>query len=314
MKVLVSAGLLALLFLLLPWAEVRGAFLRLPLSAWCLVLAGFVAGHALGVIKWRVFVNAGQAALRGRDALQCYSAGLFANLCLPSIIGGDVLRAAMAAKFTRRPEAAFLGGVIDRITDMVAMVILVALGGIFSRAAIPGWGAHAVGVLLVLGALVTVIGAPLILRLPLARWPRRMRRPVGRSLVALRRLAGNPRAAATALSLSLTIQGSFVMLNRMLGQGIGIEVPLAVWFLVWPLAKIAALMPISLGGLAVREATLAALLAPFGVPFAVGVVCSLLWQTVLIAGGLLGGLTWLILSRTRHEPTGHSPAAAQRYA
>ena len=27
------------------------------------------------------------------DALRCYAAGLFANLYLPSIVGGDVLRA-----------------------------------------------------------------------------------------------------------------------------------------------------------------------------------------------------------------------------
>ena len=63
-------------------------------------------------------------------------------------------------------------------------------------------------------------------------------------------------------------------------------------------------MPISLGGLAVRETTLAALLAPFGVPFAVGVVCSLLWQTVLISGGLIGGLVWLVLGRRRGAPFG----------
>jgi uncharacterized membrane protein YbhN (UPF0104 family) len=67
-------------------------------------------------------------------------------------------------------------------------------------------------------------------------------------------------------------------------------------------------MPISLGGLAVREATLAALLTPFGVPFALGVVCSLLWQTVLIGGGLIGGLVWLVLSRTRQGTVDH-PAA-----
>ncbi|MDH5256001.1 MAG: flippase-like domain-containing protein, partial [Gammaproteobacteria bacterium] len=251
LKVLVSGGLLALLFILLPWEEVRGAFLRLPPGTWFIVLAGFVAGHSVGVAKWRLFVNAGHAALRARDAVQCYAAGLFANLCLPSIVGGDVLRAAMAARITRRPEAAFLGGVIDRITDMVAMVILVALGGALSRTTVPGWGAQAIAVALVLGAIVTAIGAPLILRLPVSRWPRRLRRPVGRSLVALRRLARNPGAATAALGLSLTIQGSFVLLNRMLGHAIGIEVPVAVWFLVWPLAKIASLMPISLGGLAV---------------------------------------------------------------
>ncbi len=123
-----------------------------------------------------------------------------------------------------------------------------------------------------------------------------------------------PGTAIVALGLSLTIQGSFVLLNSALGRAVGIDVPLAVWFLVWPLAKIAGLMPISLGGLAVREATLASLLAPFGVPFAVGVVCSLLWQTVLIVGGLVGGLTWLALSRTRPAALDGDPAAAATHA
>ena len=95
------------------------------------------------------------------------------------------------------------------------------------------------------------------------------------------------------------IQSSFVLLNAWLGGHIGVKVPLGVWFLVWPLAKVASLMPISLGGLAVREASLAGLLAPFGVPLALGVLTSLLWQTVLIAGGLTGGLVWLLLGRRR---------------
>jgi glycosyltransferase 2 family protein len=66
---------------------------------------------------------------------------------------------------------------------------------------------------------------------------------------------------------------------------------------VWPLSKLAALVPITLGGLGVREATLAALLVPFGVPPAVGVVAALLWQTVLITGGLFAGAVWWFLTR-----------------
>ena len=71
-----------------------------------------------------------------------------------------------------------------------------------------------------------------------------------------------------------------------------------MWFLVWPLAKVASLLPISLGGLAVREATLAALLVPFGVRPSAGVAVSLVWQSVLIAGGLMGGLLWLALRKS----------------
>ena len=315
LRILISAGLFVLLFLLLPWAQVRDALLKLPPGTWAFVLVGFVAGHGVGVFKWRLFVNAGRASLRVRDAVQCYAAGLFANLCLPSIVGGDVLRAAMAAKFTKRPEATFLGGVIDRLTDMMAMVILIVGGGLFAHSALDGWLQGAMTAAMILGAVAVALFIPLVFRRPLSRWPRKFRRPIGRSLVALRRMLRNPGTAAVALGLSLTIQGSFVLLNAALGHAVGITVPLAVWFLVWPLAKIAGLMPISLGGLAVREATLAGLLAPFGVPFAVGVVCSLLWQTVLIVGGLIGGLAWLVLGRLRSTPLdGGDPATVVTHA
>jgi glycosyltransferase 2 family protein len=298
-KVAVSATLLTLIFILLPWAQVWDALQRLPLPVWLGVWAGFVLGHALGVIKWRLFVNAGRASLHVADAAQCYAAGLFANLCLPSIVGGDVLRMAMAGKFTRRPEAALWGGVLDRLTDICAMAILVAIGGLLVRDALPGWGAQLLTVGLVLGVVGAVLVLPFVLRRPLSWWPRKIRRPVARSLVALRRMGRRPSTAVAGLALSLGIQSGFVLLNAWLGHYIGVDVPLAVWFLTWPLAKVASLMPISLGGLAVREASLAALLAPFGVPLALGVLASLLWQSVLIAGGLAGGLVWLILRRRR---------------
>ncbi len=69
---------------------------------------------------------------------------------------------------------------------------------------------------------------------------------------------------------------------------------MAVWFVVWPIAKLAGLLPISLGGLGVRDATLGALIAGFGVPAAQGLATSFVWQSILITGGLLSGLFWWI--------------------
>jgi uncharacterized membrane protein YbhN (UPF0104 family) len=101
-------------------------------------------------------------------------------------------------------------------------------------------------------------------------------------------------------ALSLLIQSAFVLLNAWIGRSIGIHVPLAVWFLVWPLAKVAGLLPISLGGLGVRDATMGALLTTFGVTMASGVVASLIWQSVLIVGGLIAGGFWWTQRRRAH--------------
>lgn len=294
-----TLGVLLVLAIVLPWSEVRTAVGRMSASVWLGVLLGFLAGHQLGVLKWRLIVNTGRGNLGIGDAVRCYAAGLFANLCLPSIVGGDVLRATLAGKATRRPEAAVLGGVADRLIDLFTLGSLIAVGGLLAGQAVPGWGWRLVTLAIVLGGVVAAVAAPWLVRRPLSRWPARLRRPVGRSLVAWRRVVRNPRAAAAAFVMSLAIQAGFVLLNAWIGAAVGIHIDLAVWFLVWPLAKLAGLLPISLGGLGVRDATLGALMVPLGVAPALGVVASLIWQSVLIAGGLIGGAIWWIGKR-RH--------------
>jgi hypothetical protein len=299
LKVLVSGAGLALLFSFLPWSAVEEAFRRLPFLVWFAVLTGVVVGHTLSVIKWSGFVNAGRAGLSRADGVMCYSAGLFANLCLPTVVGGDIVRAGLASRVSGRSEAAIWGGVLDRVTDVLALAVIVVLGGLFSGPAMSGWLPR---VALVVG-LIGVAGATLVIglgfRRPLASWPRRVRRPLGRSLVALRRLRRNPVIGLRGFLLALSIQSWFVVLNVWLGESLGITVPVAAWFFAWPLAKIAGLLPISLGGLAVREAGLAALLLPFGVPAALSVVSALVWQSMFIVTSLIGGLVWLALSRHR---------------
>jgi uncharacterized membrane protein YbhN (UPF0104 family) len=310
-KVTVSAIGLVVIGILLPWGDVRRALVALDPSIWPLVLLGFVAGHGAGVFKWRLFISTGRAMLRPIEAVRCYSAGLFANLCLPSIVGGDVLRMAMAGRLSGEPEGALWGGILDRLTDVLALILLIIAGSMATQQSLPEAQARLLGGGLLLAASLGAATLYLIGRTPLSRWPRRLRRPVARSLIAVRRLSRRPGVAVLGLILSLSIQGSFVLLNAQLGAAIGIDVPLAVWFLAWPLAKFAGLLPISLGGLAVREASLAGVLSPFGVPFSMGVLTSLLWQTVLIAGGLMGGATWFLLT-SRDQQGGLIPTLFPR--
>lgn len=301
LKFLVSFGVLGLLLVLLPWKEIISVWRDVSIPLWLSIVAGFIAIHFVGVAKWRMILNtnAGGSLLGFFDAYRFYVAGLFANLCLPSIVGGDVLRAALAGKRIGEPEAVVLGGVADRMIDTIALGALIGVGGILAGSVISGWSTQFALILILVGAGLALLLLPFVLRRPLDRWPKKYRRNVGRGLVSIRRLWRNPRVAVIAFVLALSMQTSFVLLNAWLGWSLGIDVPLAVWFLAWPLAKAAGLVPVSIGGLGVRDATLAALLVPFGVPAAQGLVASLVWQTVLIAGGLLGGLSWWLMGRAR---------------
>ena len=319
LRLSISLAALALLAAFVPWPDLRDALANVSAPVWLGVLAGFAIGHLAGVLKWRALLAVGRARLTFAEAAECYAAGLFANLCLPSIVGGDAVRTLLAAQKSRRPEAAVLGSVVDRWIDLAVLGALVLLGALALPAEAGGRASElalALRFAAALGAGLALVALP-ILWLRLERLPARARRSLARARVALRRTARRPGTALAAVLAALGIQAGFVMLGALFGRSLGIDVPLSAWFLCWPLAKIAGLLPISIGGLGVREGALALLLArePFLVPEASSAMSSLLWQSVLVAGGLLAGLlAWWLARRGSAGPELRGAFAAQRAA
>jgi len=93
------------------------------------------------------------------------------------------------------------------------------------------------------------------------------------------------------------VQGAFLVLSAQMAIYCGLVLPLRVWLFAWPLAKIAALLPLTQGGIGVREAALVALLAPFGAPGPLVLAAGLIWEGIIIAGGLIAGATAFLLRR-----------------
>ena len=296
-KVAVSIGVLAVLAFVLPWSEVVESAEALPASVWLIVLLGFLIGHLVGASKWTLVLRGFGAPLPWRGGTRYYAAGLFANLCLPGIVGGDVIKATLATKRTHRAEAVILGSVADRVIDTVALMAILGAGSMIAGARVADATLRLALILVIAGLVAGGLVGMLMLRRPLRSWPPRLRRIIARVLVAFRHLRRRPAVPIIAFLLALSMQSFFVLLNAHIGDALAIEVPTSVWFVVWPLAKLAGLLPVSLGGLGVRDATQGALLTGFGVPAARGVVASLVWQSVLIAGGLLAGLYWWLGSR-----------------
>ena len=214
-----------------------------------------------------------------------------------------MVRATGATRASGRVEAVVLGSLADRVIDTLALLVVMAAGSLVAGTRMSDSILRGALLAVAVGLAVALLILIFAVRRPLLDWPRSMRRRIGRALVAMRRLARYPGAVAVALALALSMQSGFVLLNAWIGYSLDIEVPISVWFVVWPLAKLAGLLPVSLGGLGVRDATLGVLLAGFAVPMAQGVVASLVWQSILIVGGLLAGLYWWVAPR----PSGAGP-------
>ncbi len=297
-RLMLSLLILGALLYHLPLEKLWETIRNVSLPVWLLTVLIFITGHVAGAIKWRVLVNAGQQKLPFVVALRCHFAGLFANLFLPSLAGGDVVRAGLAIRPLKAKTAVILGGILDRFLDTASLALIILGGAYLAPATFSKADQHVLSFVFVLLSSIMVLGL-LILILPISNWlPKQLHHPIQQTREIIGQLLRTPWRAALALGLGLIMQVSFVGINAFLGSLCGIHIPFSAWLLVWPLAKLSALLPISMGGLGVREAALAALLARLNIPLEMAVGVGLLWETVLVTGGLSGGAFYLIMNKT----------------
>ena len=289
----ISALLLALIFTLVPFADVWAAARQISLLLWLGALGLFLAGHAAAAAKWRILIGGG---ISYRQAFRAHLAGLAANLALPSVAGGDVVRAGLVMKHADDKARLAMGSVADRLIDTLGLVLIaLASGWLAWRPRLEpdvwtGWP---------LLGLVILVAAGLVAARALDRFAGR-REPSGKLLRALTKmihsaaeLARSPARLLLCLAISMAVQCLFVGINIAFAEAAHVDAPVAAWFFAWTAAKIIAIAPISLGGLGVREASMAALLVPFGADPAQVVAIGLVWQSVLYASGGIGFLMQL---------------------
>jgi uncharacterized protein (TIRG00374 family) len=290
--------ILGILFHLLPVAPLRSALSRVPLSRFIAVLLIYLVALTGGITKWHTVVNSAGAQLSFAASAQCYTSGLFGALFLPSIIGGDVARLAVGISRSPRPAAVITGNVADRILDVAAQLTLVSLGLLLLPGSLPAPLQAPAKHVLFAGVLAGAIlfGLVVTLHRPLLRGrSMRIRRRLAQLRHAMRAVARRPWRLVFGWLLGTSVQGTYVLLTALLGISCGLGLPLRVWLFAWPLAKIAAVMPITQGGIGVREAALVVLLAPFGAPAPLVLATGIVWEGVIITAGLLSGLTALLL-------------------
>lgn len=290
LRVAGSALILGVVLSFVPMEELLEGLKRVSPLTFLLVLAVFIAGHAAAAAKWWILMG---APFRFILALRAHFAGLAANLCLPTVAGGDAVRAALA--YRACPEAGRIAAAAtaDRLIDLGALAAIAVLGAL-AAGTNPQTASLALLIILALGAVVLYLAPALITRLWTAKPGLPMKSTATSLSEALTDLRKRPLKLTAIWAASFAIQSLFILLALQLARDVGLEIALAPWAFAWALAKIIAILPVSINGLGLREASLASILAPFGAPAALVIAAGLAWQLVLFATGALGAVVLLL--------------------
>jgi glycosyltransferase 2 family protein len=232
-------------------------------------------------------------------------AGQFVGSALPSTVGGDVLRISRVSKDTGSTEVAFASVVLERLTGFVALPLLTFVGFLMrpdlfgvSRS----WIAIviAVGTLLALAAILVLaadqrLAGRFVHR---ANWTRF----IGIVHVGVDRLRHDKRDALGALVAAVAYQMTVLAAVYCAVHTIGLTIPNGAVFAYIPAVAMVQVLPISVGGLGVREGMLALLLQPLGVPTGQAVALGLLWYAMTVVVSVVGAPAFAIGHHGEDQP------------
>jgi uncharacterized protein (TIRG00374 family) len=293
-----GSGLVLLLLLTyLPYKKVFSTIKSIPAETLLALLFGYLLLHLLGVIKWRVLINLAGADLEFPQAVRCYYWGLFGNIFLPSLVGGDVVRGGMAFLFSRSRAAIVLGSLMDRVQDVAGLLAVTCIGVLLLPGSLDDRSHRKLWLIAVVLMAAGLVAVASLFLIPARKFPMKARRIMVKLRRGIRSMYRKPGRMFTCFLIGMALQVSQVAINYYLGELAGLHMGFAIWLFAWPLAKLSALVPVTQGGIGVREVALVSLMAPFGAPAVLTAAVGLTFQAIVITGGLIGGILALAMGR-----------------
>ncbi len=251
-------------------------------------VALYLAGQAMCAYRWQLLAAILKVHGRYREYFAYIFVGMFTNLFVPGLLGGDAARSVYLGRRHGRIGEAIASVVADRGVGLLGLFWLAAAAAIFLNfAPIPSsvvTPTIAVGAITLAGFL----AAPLVARL-IHLMPRPLRRAGGIVAPYLH----HPAALIPSIALSMVLQITLAICQYLLAAGLGMTVPLSLFILCVPIANVFASLPLTLNGLGIRESAYLVLFGMAGMRKEDAIALGLLWFAATMVGGLTGAIAFV---------------------
>jgi len=243
-----------------------------------------------------------------RSLLASFLVALFFNNFLPSNIGGDVIRIGDTARPARSKTVATLVVLADRVLGLMALVLIAALAatamaGAARRAPLPIWPSWLwAGLLLAAAASAPAVLAPAgvgrLLQPLTVLHPEWIGTRIDSLTTVLERFRDRPGFLVGCFGGALFVQATIVVFYLAVAHALRINIAAFDLAVIVPISFIVQMLPVSVNGFGVREATFSFYFVRVGQPIEAALLVSLVATALIMLFSLSGAAVYV--SRGRH--------------
>lgn len=278
----------------------------------------FLGNYLLCFLRWEMLLQAAKIDLPVKRVIAAFSGGIFFNLFLPSTVGGDFIRSIDLASHTQKPKEVIATVFLDRLSGFIGMV-LVALFAVFFGFKLVQDKAVLIPLFIITGMLAFIllvlfnefifIKINKLLHSSSAGKIRETIKNIQQEIYYFRR---HKSVIFKNLLLSLVIQLISPITFYLIGLSLGIKIKPIYFFVYLPIISAITMLPISIGGLGVRDATTIYFFAKAGVVKDLAFAASLINFFFILICGSLGGIIYVLSIHYRRIQRHKSPPLCPR--
>lgn len=297
-----------LLILLFKMVDEKSLFTAVRKSDKAILVSAFALyfmAYVFCLLRWQMLLKACGIHLSLKRTIISFSGGIYFNTFLPSTVGGDFIRSIDLSTHTQKPRQVIATVLLDRLSGFVALIVLAL------SALLIGWKLiEEKTVLLSVGIITTILLIILGILFNNFLFSKVNKFftyfGAGKIANALKNLHGEIHAfkrhktvIIKNLLISLLVQVISPLTFYMIALSLGVEIDLIYFFVFLPIIGAVALLPISIGGLGLRDAATVFFFAKVGVAKDLSFAMSLLNSSFILMYAAIGGLIYVFTLRHR---------------
>jgi len=266
-----------------------------------LSLSTHIFGIWITAVRWNTLLGTQKVNLGTTTLTLTVLIGFFFNNFLPTSIGGDVFRTYDAAKKANIPiETSASIIIVERFSGIISASTYAIIALFLGFTAI---GNRSFIIPVIIFFIICIIIAFLILNPSILRlnklinkikFLKKVKEKLANIYFTFLSFKKFKWVLVRVMIYSFLLQFAVILNYFLAAKSLGINLNLTAFIFIVPVVTIIAMVPISIGGIGIRENTLVFIITAMGVGSEQAAICALLIFLMLIFIGIIGGITYSV--------------------